>query len=180
MRRRRPIIPPEQVHAMARDLSVEDRRFFFAGLSRDTAAAYHLWKSKLECDEPDHNIALADRALRRMNRVDAMDPHLRSVVHEHGLELVHVFLEHKVTWPSRITALIEATRERKAGLHELFRQFGVKEERSIKYLVGAILNTNIPNPNLPGGQTRFAPNKGPNSKPNPINRPAFDKSPRRP
>lgn len=45
-----------------------------------------------------------------MQRVDAMSPELRAVVHEFGLEIVTEFLAHGVKKPGSIKHLIESVR----------------------------------------------------------------------
>jgi hypothetical protein len=163
--RRRPT-PPEEIQRLADACtSAEDKRMLFEGMSAETHRAYDLWKAKRECEAPEYNIAMAERALRRMERVDRMTPALRRVVHEYGLEVVHVFLEHKVTQPSRMMVLIGAALERRAGLHDLFRGCGVHDERSIGIMIATVRNAN-----LPSGQARFKLNKGPNARQNPIGR----------
>lgn len=67
-------------------------------------------RSAERSEAPGYNSALATRAAKRMQRVDAMPPEYRSLVHEFGLEIVHEFLAHGVKKPSSIKHLIETVR----------------------------------------------------------------------
>src|SRR5262245_36691801 len=67
-------------------------------------------KAKQQSEEPGYNAALVRRAVKRMMRVDDMPRDLREVVHEYGLELVHIFLEHGVRRPASIRYLIDSVR----------------------------------------------------------------------
>jgi hypothetical protein len=60
--------------------------------------------------DPQHNAALVERAQKRMARVDDLSEEFRALVHEYGLELVQVFLDHKVRSPKSIRYLIDAVR----------------------------------------------------------------------
>lgn len=112
MKRQRPIIPAPQVHDAIQALpDAASRREFIAGLSAETLRAYQLWKAKRECEnDPALNAALVDRARRRMDRVDNMPPEMRRVVHEYGLEVVHVFIEQGIRDPRKIAFLIDTVR----------------------------------------------------------------------
>ncbi len=58
----------------------------------------------------DREAAADARRVARMNRVDAMAPDLRELMHEFGLSIVDAFLQHGVTRPKSIRHLINAVR----------------------------------------------------------------------
>jgi hypothetical protein len=58
------------------------------------------------------------RVERRMAEIDALTPEQRMVIHEYGWGLVRTFLDHGVTKPRSMRALINAVTE-----HVVDRQF---------------------------------------------------------
>lgn len=80
------------------------RSELFRQIDKDISQAKHLM------EKPDFNSGLADRAYRRMMRVDQMPPDIRRCVHEYGLEIVQEFLNHGVRKASSISHLIDTVR----------------------------------------------------------------------
>ena len=93
------------------DLSTEERREFFNSMPESIRREWDLRKAKQQCEVPsqDYNQAVVERARKRMSRVDAMSPAIRRLVHEYGLEIVHVFLENRVP-ADKIAFLIDTVR----------------------------------------------------------------------
>lgn len=90
--------------------NTEARREYFAAMPEALKRVWHVQQARIDCEAPDHNAAMAERAAKRMARVDAMGPELRKVVYEYGLELVQEFLNCGVKIPSRIAHLIDTVR----------------------------------------------------------------------
>jgi hypothetical protein len=116
--------------------------------------------------EPDHNRSLQERAIRRMERVDAMSPDMRAVVYDHGLEVVQVLIDHKLRNPNQCRRLIEfitgAERPHSKRCIEAVMSLGFTLAKAM-FLIDTILGADYEN-----GQARFRPNKAPNTRPNPL------------
>ncbi len=65
------------------------------------------------------------RVIKRMERVDAMAPAMRDLVHEYGLTLVDSFVQCGVTKPKHIRHLIETVRR---GSYEIGNRTDSKSE----------------------------------------------------
>lgn len=87
--------------------SLEAKREFFSRMPPDVKAEWGLRKAKVDCDNPEHNKALAARAQKRMARVDSLAPDIRRVVYEYNLEVVQEFLNHGVKTAASIKHLID-------------------------------------------------------------------------
>lgn len=72
--------------------SKEEKREFFDAMPAPVKREWQLRKAAKECEAPDYNIGTADRAARRMARVDAMPRATRELVYEYGLEIIQEFL----------------------------------------------------------------------------------------
>lgn len=87
------------------DVSV--RKEYFARMPPAVEHEWNIRKAARQCEAPNFNASLVDRAMKRMARVDAMPPELRQIVYEHSLEVVQEFLNMGVTIPKRIKHLID-------------------------------------------------------------------------
>lgn len=88
----------------------EVRREYFASMPDPVKRAWSVRKGAQECEAPEFNAAIVERATKRLARVDAMPRELRLVVYEYGLEIVQEFINCGVTMPSRIKHLIDVVR----------------------------------------------------------------------
>jgi hypothetical protein len=127
---------------------------------------YDIKRAWRDMMEPRHNASLRDRAVRRMERVDALPREIRALVYEYGLEIVNEYLQHKVTHAPNIAFLIKtvlsAERPHGVAVRKLFQARGVRAT-SIIFLIDTTLGADYEN-----GQRRFKLNSGPNRRPNPI------------
>lgn len=67
-------------------------------------------KAARQAESPEFNAGIAERARKRMTRVDELPPDLRRCVYEYGLEIVQEFLSHRVTRAKSIAHLIDTVR----------------------------------------------------------------------
>lgn len=88
----------------------EERAEFFGAMPQRVKSEWEIRKGARECEHPDYNAGIAERAAKRMARVDSMPRELREVVYEYGLEIVQEFLNCGVKVPSRIKHLIDTVR----------------------------------------------------------------------
>ena len=89
----------------------EERAEYFSSMPAAVKREWELRKAKRGCDnDPNHNSAIAERARKRLARVDAMPPDLRLVVYEYGLEIVQEFLNCGIKIPKTIRHLIDTVR----------------------------------------------------------------------
>jgi len=91
---------------------IEQRREYFQAMPDHIMALWGIRKAKMEIEAPEFNAATVMRARKRMARVDSMSPDLRSVVHEHGLEIVQEFLNVGINKPKTIKHLIDTVLHR--------------------------------------------------------------------
>lgn len=89
------------------DATKEEKSAFYDRMPGDVRNEWNIRKAAKGCCEPGYNSGLAERAAKRMQRVDAMPPPLRAVVYEYGLEIVQQFLDVGVKTPSHIKLLID-------------------------------------------------------------------------
>ena len=64
-------------------------------------------KAKLNCQKPDYMAGTAERARKRMERVDAFPSEVRAVIHDYSLEVVQEFWNHGVKRAKSMRHLIE-------------------------------------------------------------------------
>lgn len=128
------------------------------------------WQKKKDWEavlRPEHNAAMADRARKRMGRVDDLPAEIRRVVHEFGLEIVWEFWTYRVERAHAMRVLIRAAQAAEDqycdNLQKLFRSHGLRETRRIDYLIAVARND--PHPD---GNNRFRANCGPNRRRNPL------------
>lgn len=88
----------------------EAKAEFFASMPEKVVHEWNLRKATQDSFAPDFNQATSERAAKRMDRVDAMPPDLRKVVHEYGLEVVQEFINCGVKTPKTIRHLIATVR----------------------------------------------------------------------
>lgn len=143
------------------------RRQWFEALS---PAQKRAWQKQRDWENlllPTHNAALAERARKRMARVDELPPEVRRVVHDHGLEIVWEFWTYRITRPEVIRELISAVQAAEdphsSSVQGKFLQRGISTIKGAKHLINTVLGADFPD-----GTRRFKLNKGPNAKQNPI------------
>lgn len=143
----------------------EDKAATFHAMSPRQQREHQKKKYWNEINEPHYNRALADRARRRMDRVDSLPEEIRQIVYEHGLEIVWELWSHKFTRAKIMRELINAVHNAENphsnSIVGLFIMHGAKDQKKARYLIDHILGVDFPN-----GQRRFKLNKGPNTKPN--------------
>jgi len=88
----------------------ETRRQYFNSMPDPVKRAWEVRKAAKECEAPEFNAAIAERAAKRLARVDAMPRELRLIVYEYGLEIVQEFINCGVTVPSKIKHLVDTVR----------------------------------------------------------------------
>lgn len=103
---------------------------FFNSMPQSAKREWDLRQAREQCQAPDYMAATAERAAKRMARVDDMPRELRAVVYEYGLEIVQEFVNHGVTTPNRIKYLVDVVRN--AELPTGQRRFKVNKGVSAK------------------------------------------------
>jgi hypothetical protein len=99
-------------HSFPNTDDVEVRRAFFDSMPDHIKALWNIRKAKMEIEAPEFNAATVARARKRMARVDNMQPDLRAIVHEYGLEIVQEFLNVLGARPKTIKHLIDTVLHR--------------------------------------------------------------------
>lgn len=141
----------------------EERRDYFDSMPDDVKREWELRKAKEEAENDlTLHSATADRARKRMARVDALPSSMRAVVHEYSLEVVQEFLNNGVRDPAAVRRMIEAVLLNGYDSGKTFMNCGVRQSKTIRHLMDTVLHAEFPN-----GQPRFKINKGPNAKRNP-------------
>jgi hypothetical protein len=87
--------------------SKEAKAEYFGSMPEVVRNEWSIRKAKQDIEDPKYNGATAERARKRMARVDEMSPDLRAIVYEHGLEVVQEFLNCGVKFPKTIKHLID-------------------------------------------------------------------------
>lgn len=89
----------------------EVRREYFESMPEAVKREWDRRKDKEAAEnDPHFRAATAQRAAKRMARVDAMPTELRRVVYEYGLEIVQEFINMGVTAPHKIRHLVNTVR----------------------------------------------------------------------
>lgn len=114
----------------SQDAPKEERMAYFDSMPEHVHAEWALRKAILDCEKPEYNSGTAERAQKRMARVDAMAPETRELVYEFGLEVVQEFLNHGVRSARSIRHLIGVARNEREDGMSFFRPNAGKNQKA--------------------------------------------------
>lgn len=95
--------------------SKEAKKEYFGSMPEVVEREWGIRQAKDDLNQVGYNAKTAERARKRMARVDSMSPEWRRLVYDYGLELVQEFINHRVTAHSARHLIMACMNERPDG-----------------------------------------------------------------